>query len=403
MPDLPIEPVIPELCRALRQGRGLVLQAPPGAGKTTRVPLALLDEPWLAGQRIVMLEPRRLATRAAARRMADLRGEAVGGTVGYRMRLDTRIGAATRIEVVTDGILIRMLQDDSGLDGVGAVIFDEFHERGLDADLGLALALEVQRHLRPELRLLVMSATLDGERVAALLGAVPIVTSAGRSFPVETRHLGRASGERFEEAMAAAIGRALAEEEGSILAFLPGAGEIRRIERLLGARELGTGVRIAPLYGELPQEAQDAALLPAPAGRRKIVLATSIAETSLTIEGIRIVIDGGLMRVPRFEPRSGMTRLETVKVSQASAEQRRGRAGRTQPGLCWRLWSAAEHRILPAFTIPEIMAADLAPLVLELACWGAGDPAGLAFLDPPPAAALAQARALLHRLGALDG
>jgi ATP-dependent helicase HrpB len=401
MPGLPIEPLLPEILRHLAGGRNLVLEAPPGAGKTTLVPPALLGEDWLAGRRIVMLEPRRLATRAAARRMAALAGEAVGGTIGYRMRLDTRIGPATRIEVVTDGILIRMLQEDAALEGVGALIFDEFHERGLDADLGLALALEAQRHLREDLRILVMSATLDGARVATLLDGAPVVRSAGRSFPVETRYLGRESGTRIEDAVAAAIRLALREEEGSILAFLPGAGEIRRVERLLAEAALGPSVIIAPLYGELPQGAQDAALLPAPPGARKVVLATSIAETSLTIEGIRIVVDGGLARVPRFEPRSGMTRLETVKVSQAAAEQRRGRAGRTTPGICYRLWSEAEQRILPAFAAPEIMAADLAPLALELACWGA-EPSDLAFLDPPPAAAYAAAQALLAGLGAID-
>lgn len=401
MSGLPIEPLLPEILRRLAAGRNLVLEAPPGAGKTTLVPPALLGEDWLAGRRIVMLEPRRLATRAAARRMAALAGEAVGGTIGYRMRLETRIGPATRIEVVTDGILIRMLQEDAALEGVGALVFDEFHERGLDADLGLALALEAQRHLREDLRILVMSATLDGDRVAGLLGGAPVVRSAGRSFPVETSYLGREPGTRIEDAVTAAIRRALREEEGSILAFLPGAGEIRRTERLLAEAELGSSVILAPLYGELPQEAQDSALLPAPPGARKIVLATSIAETSLTIEDIRIVVDGGLARVPRFEPRSGMTRLETVKVSQAAAEQRRGRAGRTAPGICYRLWSEAEQRILPAFAAPEMLAADLAPLALELACWGA-EPSALAFLDPPPAAAYAAARALLKRLGAID-
>ncbi len=401
MSDLPIEPIIPKIVAALRAGRSLVLQAPPGAGKTTRVPLALLGEDWLGGGRIIMLEPRRLATRAAARRMASLRGESVGGTVGYRMRLDSRVGRDTRIEVVTDGILIRMLQDDPTLDGVGAVIFDEFHERGLDADLGLALCLETQRALRPELRLVVMSATLDGARVAELLGA-PIVTSEGRSFPVETRYIERTAGGRFESDVVAAIRRALTDEEGSALVFLPGVGEIRRVERLLGEAGLDPNTRIAPLYGELAQEAQDAALLPAPRGHRKIVLATSIAETSLTIEGIRIVIDGGLMRVPRFEPRSGMTRLETVKVSQASADQRRGRAGRLEPGVCYRLWPEAEQRALLRYTMPEILAADLAPLALELACWGTPDPAQHAWLDAPPDAAYRQARTLLTELGAFD-
>jgi ATP-dependent helicase HrpB len=402
MAELPIEPAIPEIREHLRCAPSLVLQAPPGAGKTTLVPLALLDEPFLAGRRIVMLEPRRLATRAAARRMAMLRGERVGETVGYRMRLDSQVGPETRIEVVTDGILIRMLQDDPGLDGVGLVIFDEFHERGIDSDLGLALCLEAQRHLREDLRLLVMSATLDGARVAALLGDAPVVTSAGRSFPVETRHLERPPGDRFEPGVVAAIRRAVREEEGSLLVFLPGAGEIRRVERSLAEAQLGHGVEIAPLYGELAQEAQDRALLPAAPGRRKIVLATSIAETSLTIEGIRIVVDGGLARVPRFEPRSAMTRLETVRVSQAAADQRRGRAGRLGPGICYRLWPEAEQRALAPYATPEILAADLTPLALELACWGIADPAELRFLDPPPEAAYRQACELLARLGALD-
>jgi ATP-dependent helicase HrpB len=399
--DLPIEPVIGSLRAALENRRAVVLQAPPGAGKTTRVPLALLDEKWLGGRRIVMLEPRRLATRAAARRMAMLRNEDLGETIGYRMRMDSRVGARTRIEVVTDGILIRMLQDDPSLEGIGAVIFDEFHERGLDADLGLALSLEAQTHLREDLRIVVMSATLDGARVAALLGDAPVITSEGRNFAVETRYVPNAPGERFDGAVVAGIRRALRESDGSLLVFLPGVGEIRRVERLLGESALGPDIRIAPLYGELPQPAQDAALLPAPPGTRKIVLATSIAETSLTIEGISIVVDGGLMRVPRFEPRSGMTRLETVKVSQASADQRRGRAGRLGPGVCYRLWSESEHRLLPRFSAPEILAADLAPLALDLARWGAAA-ADLAFLDPPPAAALAQAGALLRGLGALD-
>jgi ATP-dependent helicase HrpB len=400
-PEMPIEPVLSRLREVLRAGRSVVLQAPPGAGKTTCVPLALLDEDWLQSRRIVMLEPRRLATRAAARRMATTLGESVGETIGYRMRMDSRVGAATRLEVVTDGILIRMLQDNPSLDGIGAVIFDEFHERGLDADLGLALAIEAQRYLREDLRLVVMSATLDGARVATLLGDAPVIASEGRSFPVETRYLARPASERFEDRVVAGIRRAIAEESGSLLVFLPGVGEIRRVERMLGESGLEPEIRIAPLYGELPQEAQDAALLPAPQGARKIVLATSIAETSLTIEGIGVVVDGGLMRVPRFEPRSGLTRLETVKVSQASADQRRGRAGRLAAGVCYRLWSEAEHRLLPRFTAPEILAADLAPLALDLARWGA-EAADLAWLDPPPEAALAQARALLHDLGALD-
>ena len=402
MVDLPIEPVIPEIQAALRARRHLVLQAPPGAGKTTRVPLALLDEPWLAGKKIVMLEPRRLATRAAARRMAATRGEPVGGTVGYRMRLDSKTSKDTRVEVVTDGILIRMLQDNSSLDGIGAVIFDEFHERGIDADLGLALCLEAQSVLRDDLRLIVMSATLDGERVAALMGDAPVITSAGRSFPVETRYIAPVAQLRFEANVAAAIRQALEEEQGSILVFLPGAGEIRRVERLLGEARLRSDVIVAPLYGELAQDAQDAALLPAPPGKRKIVLSTSIAETSLTIDGIRIVVDGGQMRVPRFDPRGGMTRLETVKVSQASADQRRGRAGRLEPGVCYRLWPEAEHKALARYSVPEILATDLAPLALELASWGATDVTQLAWLDPPPDAAYRQARDLLTTLDALD-
>jgi ATP-dependent helicase HrpB len=398
---LPIEPALPELRAALAAGSNAVLQAPPGAGKTTRVPLALLDEGWLAGRKILMLEPRRLATRAAARRMAAGLGEEVGGRVGYRMRLDSRIGRATRIEIVTDGILLRLLQDAPSLDGYGIVIFDEFHERGLDADLGLALCREAQRYLREDLRLLAMSATLDVARVAALLGDAPIIASEGRSFPVETRYLPRPDHERFEDKVVAGIRLALAEEAGSLLVFLPGAGEIRRLERRLGELDLGTDVILAPLYGELAQGAQDAALEPAPRGQRKIVLATAIAETSLTIAGIRVVVDGGLARLPRFDPASGMTRLVTVKVSQASADQRRGRAGRVEPGICYRLWGAAEQRALAPYNPPEILAADLASLALELACWGTGADQ-LAWLDPPPAVPLAQARLLLLAMGALD-
>lgn len=399
---LPVGEVLPALASAMTTSGAAILQAPPGAGKTSLVPLALLAAPWLRGQRIIMLQPRRLAARAAARRMAALLGEGVGATVGYRTRLDSRVGPETRIEVVTEGILLRRLQADAGLDGIGLVIFDEFHERSLDADLGLALTLDVQRYLRSDLRLLVMSATLDSAPLARLLGEAPVITSLGRSYPVALRYLERPPPERFVATVADTIRRVVAEEEGSLLAFLPGGAEIRRIERQLLAADLGPATTIAPLYGDLPQAAQDAALLPAAPGHRKIVLATSIAETSLTIEGIRIVIDGGLMRVPRFEPRSGMTRLETVRVSQASAEQRCGRAGRLAPGLCYRLWREIEQAQLPPHSRPEILEADLAPLVLTLSLWGAGDPASLSWLDPPPAAAFAEACALLRRLDALD-
>jgi ATP-dependent helicase HrpB len=400
-PALPIDPVLPELRQILGSAGNAVLQAPPGAGKTTRVPLALLDQPWLAGRKIVMLEPRRLAVRAAARRMADLLGEAVGGMVGYRVRLDSKVGPNTRIEVVTEGVFIRQLQQDPALEGVGAVLFDEFHERNLDADLGLALCLQAQAVLRDDLRLVAMSATLDGVAVARLLGDAPVVTSEGRSFPVETRHIDPPPNRRIEETVAAAVRRALAEEPGNVLVFLPGVAEIRRVERLLREADCGPGVLIAPLYGDLPQEQQDQAIGPTPPGRRKVVLSTSIAETSLTIEGIRVVVDAGLMRVSRFDPGSGMTRLETVKVSQASADQRRGRAGRLEPGVCYRLWPEAAHRALLPHTPPEMLAADLAPLALELAQWGVADPADLSWLDPPPAAAYAQARGLLAGLGAI--
>jgi ATP-dependent helicase HrpB len=399
---LPVCEALPALESALAGAGAAVLQAPPGAGKTTLVPLALLDAPWLGAQRLLILEPRRLAARAAARRMSEMLGEAVGATVGYRTRLDTCVGARTRIEVVTEGILLRLIQDDAGLDGIGILVFDEFHERSLDADLGLALALEVKRHLRPDLRLLVMSATLEATSVARLLGDAPVIASAGRSFPVALAYLERPPAERLEAAIVSAIRRAASEEDGSLLVFLPGGPEIRRVERLLSASPLGEDVLVAPLYGDLAQAAQDDAIRPAPPGRRKVVLATSIAETSLTIEGIRVVIDSGLKRAPRFDPRSGMTRLETIRVSQASAEQRRGRAGRLMPGICFRLWREAEQGQLRAYDSPEILEADLAPLALELARWGTRDPASLEWLDPPPVAAYAQARELLRELGALD-
>lgn len=402
---LPVDDVLPALAAALAAGRNAVLQAPPGAGKTTRVPPALLAAPWLQGRRIVMLEPRRIAARAAAHYMAAQLGEPVGERVGYRVRLDSRVSARTRLEVVTEGVLTRLLQDDPVLRDIGLVIFDEFHERSLHADLGLALCLETQAALRDDLRLLVMSATLDAAPVARLLGDAPLVTSAGRAHPVETRYVpieARHGGGAPPGAVAAAVRRALAEEEGSVLVFLPGVADIRRVERLLREGALPADVDLAPLYGELALDAQEQALRPAPPGRRKLVLATAIAETSLTIEGVRVVIDSGWARVPRFDPVSGMTRLATVRVSRAAAEQRRGRAGRLGPGVCYRLWSEGEHARLAEFGRPEIMEADLAPLALELALWGAADPAVLAWLDPPPAAAYAQARALLHDLGALD-
>jgi ATP-dependent helicase HrpB len=398
MDALPVDEALPRLKEALAARTTAVLVAPPGAGKTTRVPLALLDAPWLGGGKIVMQEPRRLAARAAARRMAATLGEAVGETVGYRVRLDNKVGPRTRIEVVTDGLFLRMLQDDPSLDGIGCVIFDELHERGLETDLSFALVREAQTALRDDLRVIAMSATLDPGPVADRLGGAPVIESAGRMFPVDTRYLDREPAGRIEDAVAAAVRRALAEQGGSALVFLPGVGEIRRVEERL---DLGAAVDVAPLYGDLSPAEQDRAIAPSPAGRRKVVLATSIAETSLTIEGVRIVIDCGLMRVPRFSPRSGMTRLETVRVSQASSDQRRGRAGRLEPGVCYRLWPEEAQRGLLPFTPPEILDADLAPLALELALWGAND-ATLPWLTPPPAASLATARALLADLGALD-
>jgi ATP-dependent helicase HrpB len=399
---LPIAEAVPRVAVALAEHGAAVLEAPAGAGKTTLVPLALLDAPWLQGRRIVMLEPRRLAARAAARRMATMLGEPVGETVGYRTRLDTKVGPRTRLEVLTEGILVRALQADAALEGVGLVVFDEFHERSLDGDLGLALTLEARRLLRPDLRLLIMSATLDGASVARLLGGAPVIASAGRMFPVEIRYLDRPPAVRIEDGVVRAIDRALHRESGSLLVFLPGIREIRRVERRLQELQLGPEVRVTPLYGDLPPAAQDAAIEPAAPGTRKLVLATSIAETSLTIDGIRVVIDAGLMRRARFDLRTGMTRLITERVSQAAAEQRRGRAGRLEPGICYRLWPEHEQSVLAPFTPPEILEADLAPVALELARWGASDPASLSWLDPPPAAAYAQARTLLRDLDAID-
>jgi len=398
---LPIEEILPQLRAALTAHAAVVLQAPPGAGKTTLVPLALLDEPWLQGKSIVMLEPRRLAARAAAGRMAQLRNEAVGDTVGYRIRFESRISKATRIEVLTEGILTRRLQNDPALDGVGLVIFDEFHERHLHADLALALCADSQRGLREDLKILVMSATLDGEAVSRLLNQAPIVSSEGRSFPVTIHYLPRDPEGRLPVTVAAAVTRALDEQDGDALVFLPGAGEIRRTQELLVGALAGK-VDVLPLYGDLPWEAQQRAIQPA-GDRRRVVLATPIAETSLTIEGVRIIVDSGYARVPQFDPASGLSRLVTQRISRASAEQRAGRAGRTAPGVCYRLWSESTHRGLIPQSIPEIRGADLAPLALELAAWGAHDVASLAWLDPPPSASLAQARELLAELDALDG
>ena len=403
MMPLPIDAVLGDLKAALGSGAAAVLQAPPGSGKTTRVPLALLDEPWLAGRRIVMLEPRRLAARAAAAYMAGLLGEPVGRTVGYRVRMDTRVGPQTRIEVVTEGVLTRLMQRDASLAGTGLVIFDEFHERHLEADLGLALCLDLQGVLNPDLKILVMSATMETGPVAALLGGAPVVACEGRLFEVQTRYAGRGGGQPLERAVAAAVLEAAAAEAGSILAFLPGAPEIRRVLALLQASRLGPEWMLAPLFGNLTREEQDRAIAPAPAGRRKIVLATNIAETSLTIEGIRVVVDSGFARVPRFDVRSGMTRLVTLPVARESADQRRGRAGRTEPGVCIRLWSEGAHGSLTPRNTPEILQADLAAPALELAAWGVDSPGRLRWLDPPPAAAFDQARQLLSEVGALDG
>jgi ATP-dependent helicase HrpB len=400
--EAPIHEAVPALKQALAMQTAAVLVAPPGAGKTTVVPLALMDEPWVLGRKIVVLEPRRLAARAAASRMAATLGEAVGERVGFRVRMQSKVSARTRIEVVTEGVFTRMILDDPGLEGVAAVLFDEFHERSLDADLGLALARDAQGVLREDLRLLVMSATLDGARVAALLGDAPVVESRGRAFPVETHYLGRDPAERLEAQAARAVRKALAEDSGGVLVFLPGQGEIRRTESLLADR-LPANVDLAPLYGALTPAEQDRAIAPAPPGRRKVVLATSIAETSLTLQGVRVVIDAGFARAPRYDPSSGLTRLVTVRVSRAAADQRLGRAGRTEPGVCYRLWDEAETRALVPFADPEILDSDLSGLALDLALWGSSDPSSLSFLDPPPKGAMAEARSLLKALGALDG
>ncbi|WP_425088680.1 ATP-dependent helicase HrpB [Stappia sp.] len=404
-PALPIDAVLGDLTAALETNTRAVLVAEPGAGKTTVVPLALLDAPWRGETdtqgRIILLEPRRLAARAAAQRMASLLGESVGETVGLRVRLETRVSAKTRIEVVTEGVFTRMILDDPELSGIAAVLFDEFHERSLDGDLGLALALDAQAALREDLRLLIMSATIDAERIAAHLDGAPVIACAGRSFPVETVYLGRDPRKGAADHAAMAVRKALAEERGSILVFLPGQGEIRRAADLL-AGHLPPDTDLAPLYGALTGAEQTAAIHPAPQGRRKVVLATAIAQTSLTIEGVRVVIDSGLSRVPVYEPSTGLTRLETVRVSRAAADQRRGRAGRMEPGLCYRLWDEPQTAALAADDRPAILEADLSRLALDLAAWGVADPAALRFLDPPPSGAWSQAVMLLTSLGALD-
>lgn len=398
---LPIDAVLDDVKRVLADRGVGVLVAPPGAGKTTRVPIALLDEPWTSNGKILILEPRRIAARAAAERMAATRGEQLGQTIGLKARLSSKTGPKARVEVVTEGVFTRMILDDPELSGVSAVLFDEFHERSLDADLGLALALEARDGLRPDLRVLVMSATLDGARVAKLLGDAPVIQSEGRAYPVEARYLGR-SPARIEDDVTDAIVRALKSDSGSVLAFLPGQGEITRVAERLSARITDPAIDIAPLYGALGPQAQDLAIEPARAGRRKVVLATSIAETSITIEGVRVIVDSGLQRVPRFEPDVGVTRLETVRVSRAAADQRMGRAGRTEPGVCYRLWTEPETQGLMPFAEPEIKSADLSGLVLDCAEWGTTDPATLAWLDPPSPGVVKAAQDELRTIDALD-
>ena len=399
---LPIDDALPGLTAALGSRNAAVLVAPPGAGKTTRVPLVLAEQDWARDKKILVLEPRRLAARAAAERMAHEIGENAGETVGYRVRFGSKVSRKTRIEVVTEGIFTSLILEDPSLDGIAAVLFDEFHERSLDADLGLALAREAQQGLRDDLKLLVMSATIDGARVAKLLGDAPVIESEGRAYPVETRYVARDAQKHIEPQVVDVVTRALRADEGSVLVFLPGAAEIRRVETQLKERVTDPNTDIVPLFGALDAQTQDRAISPSPKGKRKVVLATSIAETSLTIDGVRIVVDAGLARVPRYEPDVGLTRLETVRVSRASADQRRGRAGRTQPGICYRLWEEAQTGALEAFTKPEILAADLSSFTLDLAQWGAQDADTLAFLDPPPKPAMNEARVLLHELGALD-
>ncbi len=399
----PVDAAISDLLEALARHGTAVLVAPPGAGKTTRVPPALIDQGWAAGGRIIVVEPRRLAARAPAAFMARALDEPVGKTVGYRVRLGTKVSSATRIELVTAGVFVRMIIDDPSLDGIAAILFDEVHERSLDADLGLALAIDARAGLREDLRLAVMSATVDGARYASLLGAgsgpAPLIESKGRLFPIETVYLGSDRDARLEDRMTTAVLRGVQDQPGDILAFLPGQAEIlRTAERLQG--RVGTDIDIAPLYGALPMKDQDRAIRPSPNGRRKVVLATAIAETSLTIEGVRLVIDSGLTRRPRFDPGSGLSRLETVRVSQAAAAQRRGRAGRVAAGICYRLWDEPQTAALQPFDRPEILEADLSSFALSMLAWGVADPGELSWLDPPPDAAFSGALDLLARLGA---
>jgi len=397
--DLPVTEIIVESRQKLAENNTLIVQAPPGAGKSTLLPLALLDEPWLNGKKIIMLEPRRLAARAIAMRMASLLDEEVGNTIGYRIRFDNKIGPNTKIEVVTEGILTRMLQTDNALEGVGLVIFDEFHERSIHADIAMALCREAQQVLRPEMRMLVMSATLNMPQLSALLKA-PVITSEGKQYPVEVKYVGGQDERLLPETTARVVIDASRNHEGDVLVFLPGEGEIRKTAELLkhDLREFA----IHPLFGVLPQNEQYAAIMPNRNGKRKIVLATSIAETSLTIEGVKVVVDTGFGRMQRFDPKSGLSRLETVQISKDSADQRAGRAGRLSAGVCYRMWTKATHDRLAEQRIPEIMEADLASLVLDMAQWGIVNVTQMSWLSPPPKAHLAQASEVLHQLGALE-
>ncbi len=399
--DYPVQEIVPQLRQALFDNPVVILQAPPGAGKSTVLPLMLLDEPWLAGQKMIMLEPRKLAARSVAQRMASLLNEDAGQTIGYRVRFETVVSAQTRCEVVTEGILTRMLQSDNALEGTGLVIFDEFHERNLHADLALALCYQIRQILRDDLRILIMSATLDGEKISSILGNAPVVTSSGRQFPVTLNYSPPDKDMYIAPATVKVIRKALSEQQGDVLVFLPGTGDIHKVAELLD--QGNTGAHVYPLYGDLPFKAQQEAILPSPSRARKVVLATAIAETSLTIEGITTVVDSGYSRVPKFDPRSGLTRLETIRVTRDAADQRAGRAGRLGPGVCYRMWPESLHHTLQPARQPEIMEADLAPLMLELANWGIRNIQDLTWITPPPPGAVNQAKELLSQLGAIDG